>query len=654
MNIKEDIYAKVLIILIISSVSNIFLINMNLKIWSYILIVLTLVLIFAILYRAKSEIERELSDTNDISRFSEYFMKDNLFKQLYPLVFIKDDGTMVWYNRRFKEIFDLEKAKGDNIASVVRGIYLENIIMPNKTYCQKLSVNKNTYEIYSKKIIKAYNGKDINMVFFNDISYIEEGTKESIIIIEVDNLAEVIKSVDSIKSSLLTAEIDSLINEYAKNINAMIIRYENNKYILSVLDSNIEVEMSRKFDILDKVRQISIGNKLEPTLSIGIGRAGVNPRENQKNATMALELALGRGGDQVVVKTKDKLSFFGGTTKELEQRTRVRARVIAHSLRDLVYESSKVYIVGHKNPDMDCFGAAIGLYEVIKQLGKNCRIIKNDDTKAVSAYLSKIIDEGYDKNNIFIDDDTARNEIDDDTLVIVVDVHSKNYVGNLDIIERAKKVVIIDHHRRSPDALEGALLTYIEVYASSTSELITEMIQYIIDKPKISRIVAEGLLAGICVDTKNFNFKTGVRTFEAASFLRRLGADTTDVKKMFSNDLKSYIEKSDTIRSAKVKNNIAIAVCPSSVNDTVIAAQAADDLLNITQIEASFVLLKMGEDVIISARSFGNINVQVILETLGGGGHMTIAGANLKHTTIEEAVEDVKDAINKYLQEGDK
>lgn len=652
MDNKDNTYGKLLVLLIFSSMVTIFFISEGYDLYAYIIIILTLAMDSGILYRARYKEKKQMADSEDIGRFSEYFVKDNLFKQIYPLAMIKEDGEMIWCNSRFKEVFESEKISGCNIASIVRGLSLENVLKMSKTYSQKISINRNSYEVYSKKIVNAYENTNVIMVFFNDVTYIEEGTKESIMLIDVDNLTEVSASIDSIKSSLLVAEIDSVITEYAKSLNAMLKKYEGSKYILSVSDSAIEAEMSKKFDILDRVREISVGNKLEPTLSIGVGRGGVNPRENQKYAVTALELSLGRGGDQVVVKRKDKITFFGGNTKEMERRTRVRARVIARSLIDLIYESSKVYIVGHKNPDMDCFGAAVGISSVIRQLGKNCKILMGADTRGIDLYLEKLKEE-FKSEELFIDYDSAMNNLDDDTLVIVVDVHARNYVSNIELVDRAKKVVIIDHHRRSADAIDGALLTYIEVYASSTSELITEMVQYMLDKPKLKQIEAEGLLAGICVDTKNFYFKTGVRTFEAASFLRRLGADTIDVKKMFSDDLESYIKRSDTIKSATVENGIAIAICPSSVTDTIIPAQAADELLNITSIKASFVLVKIGNDVSISGRSFGDINVQVILESLGGGGHMNIAGTKLLDSTIDEGLIRLKKAIGKYLEEGD-
>ncbi|MGL5245575.1 MAG: DHH family phosphoesterase, partial [Sarcina sp.] len=482
--------------------------------------------------------------------------------------------------------------------------------------------------------------------------YLLEGTKESVMLIEVDNLSEVMKSMDESNSPLFVAEIERTINAYAQRLKAMIRKYDFSKYVLSLSDNDVEGEISRKFDILDIIRDINLGNKLEVTLSIGVGRGGNSPAENHADAIKAKELALGRGGDQAVIKKGNNFSFFGGNTKELEKRTRVRARVIAHALKDLIYESNKVYIMGHKNPDLDCFGAAIGLSSVVKQLGKPCNIVLNKDTKAIEYYLSKIL-KSEENKNLIINCDYAKEYIDDETLLVLVDVHSKSYVQDIDLVKKSIKTVIIDHHRKSPDFIQDTLLNYTEVYASSTSELVTEMVQYMLDKPKLTRIQAEGLLAGICMDTKNFFFKTGVRTFEAAAFLRKLGADTIDIKKFFSNDLESYRKKAEIIKTTELENEIAIATCPNDIIDTVTAAQAADQLLNIAGIEASFVLIRINTDVYISGRSLGDINVQVILEMLGGGGHMTIAGAKINNITLEDAKIKLKDEISKYLKEGE-
>lgn len=300
---------------------------------------------------------------------------------------------------------------------------------------------------------------------------------------------------------------------------------------------------------------------------------------------------------------------------------------------------------------MDCFGAAMGLASVIKQLGKSCKIVLQNDTNAIEYYLDNLMkDSKYD--DLFISTEKAKNDLDDDSLFIIVDVHNKSYVSDLELVMKAKRKVIIDHHRRSPDMIEGDILNYIEVYASSTSEMVTEIIQYMVEKPKLARTEAEGLLAGIFMDTKGFLFKTGVRTFEAASFLRKSGADTIEIKKIFSDDLENYLLIAETIKSAEVNDNIAIAICPKNV-DTVIVAKAADELLNISGINVSFVLAQINNDIYISGRSAGDINVQIVLETLGGGGHMNIAGAKISDAKIEDVVYDLKEAIKKYLKVGE-
>ena len=307
--------------------------------------------------------------------------------------------------------------------------------------------------------------------------------------------------------------------------------------------------------------------------------------------------------------------------------------------------------MGHKNPDMDCFGASIGLASVVKQLGKTCNIILQKDTNAIDYYLGKIMKEPK-YEDLFISLEDAKNNIENQTLLVILDVHNKSYVLDLSLVEKAERKVIIDHHRRSPDMIEHDILNYIEVYASSTSELITEIIQYMVEKPNITRLEAEGLLAGIFIDTKGFSFKTGVRTFDAASFLKSLGADPIEIKKMFTDDLEDYLLIAETIKSAEVENKIAIAIAPKNL-DTVIVAKAADELLNISGISVSFALGEVNNEIYISGRSLGDINVQVVLEALGGGGHMNIAGAKMTNMTMEEVLCKLKEAIKKYLRIGD-
>ena len=471
-------------------------------------------------------------------------------------------------------------------------------------------------------------------------------------LIEVDNLDDVIKTTEEDKKPLIIAEIERNINSYAQSLNAMIRKYESNKYVFCIQNKYIEKEMEKKFEILDTIREISMGNKLAVTLSIGVGRGGDTPLENEKYAVSAKELALGRGGDQAVVKNGDKLLFYGGKTKEIEKRTKVRARVIAHALVDIIKDSRNVFIIGHVKPDIDCLGAAVGIRSVVSLMNKECFIILDDSNESIKIILDKIREE-KEYDNVFIHSKNCEDKIDENSLLIIVDVHSEGHVQNMQLVKKFDRIVIIDHHRRTTDLIKRSLLSYIEPYASSTSELVTEMLPYMVEKPNIKPIEAEALLAGICVDTKNFYFKTGVRTFEAASLLRRLGADTIDIKKLFSYDFETYLKRAEIIKSAKIKDGIAIAICPPEMANLLLAAQAADELLNITGIQASFVFVKIKDEVFISARSLGDINVQIILESLGGGGHMTMAGAKLKSVTIDEAMEKLDGAINEYTKESE-
>ena len=612
------------------------------------------ILIVYLAFKEYLNIENEIQNEkmNTLTDEIKANINDNISNMSYPIVLIDNEGNILWANKRLKEELNLLDLQEQNILSIGRNLDLHKLLKCDKDLGQRVKIKDTFYSIYANNI----SGENIKyneakyLVYFNEVSNLRDlySTRESIMLIEVDNLSEALERTDEANRPMLAAEVEKAINSYSKKLKAMIIKYEYNKYCLSVQDKYINDEINCKFNILDEISNIDRGNKLEVTLSIGIGRGGDNPQENYNNAMTARELALGRGGDQAVIKNNEKITFFGGNTRELEKRTRVRARVIAQALRELIFESSNIFIMGHKNPDMDSLGASIGLWSSIRQLGKNCNIIIDNDITAIDYYMTKLKkDDKYD--NLFISSEEAEKNINDKTLLIIVDVHNKGYVNNLDIVERINRKIIIDHHRRSPDIIEGALLNYIEVYASSTSEMVTELIQYMLQKPRIPKIIAEGLLGGIFMDTKGFQFKSGVRTFDAAAFLRSLGADTIEVKKMFTDSLDDYLLISDTIRNAEVHENLAIAVCPSGVNNTVIVARAADELLGISGIDVCFVLCNINDSIIISGRSTGEVNVQVILEELGGGGHINMAGAKLE-CTIDEAVNLLKEAINKHLE----
>lgn len=624
---------------------------------SFLLVLFTIFIIADYLNKKKIENSLENNVEKIKEEIKEKIIKDidnNIFNLVFPLAIIKESGEIFWYNKQFKKFTPQEDPLGLNVVSIARGLNLSRLLTCDRDLHQKIKIIDSFYKIYASKIDDNNLEENLYIVYFNDIGGNKniESTKESIMIIEVDNLSEILETTMESDRPMLVAEVEKTINAYAQRLKAMITKYDSNKYILSVQDKYIDEEINNKFSILEEVSEIDRGNKFEVTLSIGVGRGGTCPLENNDFASSAKELALGRGGDQVVIKNNEKIKFFGGNTREIEKRTRVRARIISHTLKELIYESSNVFIIGHKNPDMDCFGSSIGLSAVIRQLGKSCNIILGNETAAIDYFLSKLKkDSRYDK--LFISLEDAYEQINEKTLFIIVDVHNSGYILDREILDKAQRKIIIDHHRRSPDIVEGTILNYIEVYASSTSEMVTEVIQYMVHKPNLTKLEAEGLLAGIFMDTKGFSFKTGVRTFDAASFLRSLGADTIEVKKMFMDNLDDYLVIADTIKSAEVYGNLAIAVTPKGVQKSFMAARAADELLNIAGINICFVLIEINNNIVISARSIGEYNVQVILEELGGGGHMNMAGAQISNVSIDEAKKILKKSIEKHLKVGE-
>ncbi|MBP2034013.1 c-di-AMP phosphodiesterase-like protein [Clostridium algifaecis] len=617
---------------------------------------------FLTIYNVKNARVRKNEWIKFIENFSsklDIATRNTLVKLPFPLVIIGTDGNILWYNKKFLKVLDDEDILTRNIKNIIKNFNVKQAINGKENVFKHINIKNKFYDIYTNIVDTSENSKDriVLLYFYDNTELIQtlnsiEKEKGSVVLIEVDNFDDVIKTVEEDDRPFIIAEIEKTISTYAQSLNAMIRKYEQNKYVLYIQNKYIEKEMEKKFEVLDDIRKISIGNKMAFTLSIGVGSGGKTPLENEKYAVSAKELALGRGGDQCVLKNGDKLLFYGGKTKEVEKRTKVRARVIANAMVDIISDSSKVFIMGHKKPDIDCLGSAVGIHSIIKTLNKQCYIILDDVNVSIKPIFNKII-EDEDYNNVFINSNDCMDKVDKGSLLVIVDVHSKSYVQSMKLVEKFDRIVIIDHHRKATDFIEGNFLNYIEPYASSTAELVTEMLPYMVENPKLKVIEAEALLAGICVDTKNFYFKTGVRTFEAASFLRKIGADTIDIKKFFSYDLETYLNRAEIIKSAEIYNGIAIAICPDNIEDTLLAAQAADELLNITGIKASFVFVEIKDEVFISGRSLGDINVQLILESLGGGGHMTMAGARLK-MSIKEVLEILKKTIDEYIEEEEK
>jgi len=467
----------------------------------------------------------------------------------------------------------------------------------------------------------------------------------------VDNYDEVMQDVGPSDRPRVSAAIEEALSVYAQSVNGIIKKYEKNRFFLYFAKEGLNTFLEKKFDILEKIKEISVGNKMAPTISIGIGYGGENMAQDDSYSYTALDMALGRGGDQVIVKNNEKYSFFGGNTRETERRARVKARVVADAIKQIVNENDDILIMGHKNADSDAFGAAIGMFRIIRFLGKSCKIVMETQAQTVSRTLDKFTDDEY--ADVVINKAYANEIVNKNTLIFVVDARVKSILEEPALLDVSKKVVVIDHHRRSADFIQNPLISYHEPYASSTAELVTEIIQYLGEGIKPTKCEAEALFAGMYLDTKNFTFKTGVRTFDTASYLKRLGADTISVKKLFQIDQTTFTKKLAIMENAMTyRHSISIATCTKNDPDmNTIVAQAADELLSITDITCSFVLCDMGGKVIISARSLGDINVQVIMEKLGGGGHMTVAAAQLSDVNTEFAVKELKSVIDEYLDE---
>ncbi len=587
--------------------------------------------------------------------------KNTLSKIPVPLVIVDNKGRILWGNGIFIENVNGE-IYGKKIGEFIKEFSPKKVYDKTITEYSKVNIGDKFYNVLTSTI--DINGsKDENnfivLLYFFDITnyYNIEKTynekKSIVMLLEIDSYDEVIKSTEEANRPALIAEIDKGVNSFASSIEGLIRKYDDNKYIIVFENRFLESLVEKKFDILDNFRQIDVGNKIPVTLSIGVGTNGENLNKIHQYAVSAKDLALGRGGDQATIKDGDKLSFFGGKSKEVEKRTRVKARIIAHAIASLIDQSSDVIIMGHESPDMDCLGSAMGMYRACKLRGKDAYILLNRANESIVKIVDRL-NSSSEHQGMFINNETAFQKCQRNTLLIITDVHRKSFVEFPELLDKAENIVVIDHHRKSVDFIENATISYIETYASSTSELVTEILQYIVEKPKLHEIEAQALMAGIYIDTKNYTFKTGVRTFEAAAFLRRLGANLIEVRKLFSDDFETYVERTKLVASAKVKDGIAIAAHEGAVKNSLIIPQAADELLKIDGIEASFVLARSGNDIIISGRSLGDINVQLILERIGGGGHMSIAGARISNVSIEEGKKMLINSINNYLKESDR
>ena len=632
--------------------------------------------------KRKSEISEHLQElTLNVNSAA----KNSLIHSPFPLIILETDGNIIWRSTRYVSEFadiDMEYYMNELLENINNKIEESQKSEDNKTGISKEEKSEGNINVVPKEqkieehivignkdykvigeFIKSGNmnkrkqaDKYMMILYFIDeteeIKLKDEynNSKNCVGIILIDNYEETLLQIDAEERTQIIAEVEAMIYEWANKVDGILIKADRDRFVYIFDYKYLENIKEDKFSILDTVKEIN--SKIQITLSIAISNDGETNKEKYNTAVVALDVILGRGGDQGTIRENEKYQFFGGRTTEFEKRTKVKARIIANALEELMKESDQIMIMGHTNPDIDAIGSALGIYRLAKSLDKNANIIATTEGMALKELMQSLSeDEEY--NDIIINEDIATEQITPDTLLIVVDTHKTSYVEAPSLLEMTSKIAIIDHHRKSPDFIQNSILTFHEVYASSAAELVTEIMQYAESQPKLKTIEAEALYAGIMMDTKNFTFKTGVRTFEAAAYLRRYGVDIIRVKKWFQSDLETYKKIIKIIEKTKiVKDNIGISTFESGDKDAgIICAKAADELLTMGNITTSFVIANVGEKINISGRSIGEINVQLILEKMGGGGHSTLAGAQVEGKTINEVKKELIEKINEYFDE---
>ena len=470
----------------------------------------------------------------------------------------------------------------------------------------------------------------------------------------LDNFEEAVESTEDVRQALLMALVDRKISRYFSDYDAIVRKTEKDKYLLVMKQRSLLALQEQRFSILEEVKSVNIGNSAPVTLSLGVGTGGSSYRQNAEYARIAIEMALGRGGDQVVIKDGDEISYWGGKSLSPEKTTRVKARMKAQALKEFIEAKDRVVVMGHKITDVDALGAAIGIARAVMTMGKPVHIVVNDPTTSIRPLMEGFIDNQEYAPDMFVDSTQAKELVDDDTVVVVVDTNKPSYTECQELLDMTRTIVVLDHHRRGNEVIENAVLSYVEPYASSACEMVAEILQYFSDDLKLKSLEADCLYAGIVIDTNNFITRSGVRTFEAAAYLRRNGADITRVRKKLRDNIDSYKAKAEAVRTAEIyRDYFAIAVCPSEglESPTVVGAQAANELLNIAGVKASFVLTSHHGEIFVSARAIDEVNVQILMEQLGGGGHLNVAGAQVK-SSIQEVMDSIKAIIDKYMDEG--
>lgn len=590
----------------------------------------------------------------------------------FPVSVLDTKGNLLWGNHSFNDIFLDGKAATGNISDWIPT--LSESSLPSGD--DEVEIHFHTDTHFYKAVMQYVSLEDpvdidgpylgieesaIILYIYDEtdlIAYIKENREQKLAVglLYIDNYDESLENVEEVKRSLLSALIDRRINKYMLSIDAITKKLEKDKYIFLFQHKFLSELQNNKFSILDEVRSIDIGEDVNVTVSIGIGVQADSYKKRQEFARTAIDLALGRGGDQVVVKTPENILYYGGKSMQRERNTRVKARVKAHALKESMEAAEQIVIMGHSLPDVDAFGAAIGVYRIAKNMGKTAHIVVNQISSSLRPLIQKFQDNPDYEGDFVITGKEAAEFVNTGTLLIVVDVNRPSYADAPELFERSNTVVILDHHRQTGESFENPVLSYVEPFASSTCEMVAEILQYVGEDIRLKTLEADALYSGIMIDTNNFMNKPGIRTFEAVAYLRRCGADITRIRKMFRSDMEEYKVRAEAIQNTEIfMDSFAIAVCSAEnlESPTIVGAKISDELLDITKIKASFVLTSWHDKIYISARSIDELNVQLVMERLGGGGHATCAGAQLEEKTLEEAAAILKQTITTMNEDGD-
>ncbi len=592
-----------------------------------------------------------------------------------PHALLDVQGKVIWTNKEFENLVHKEKGYKKSITTLFPGMTRDKLPGRNGDVFTEMDVDfeNRDFHVKARKIslkemamnsdiieAEGYDGYLVAIYLFDETALkiaLREIDDQSLAVglIYLDNYDEALESVEEVRRSLLIALIDRKVNKYISALDGIAKKLEKDKYLVIMRKKAVEQLKGDRFDVLEDVKTVNIGNEMAVTLSIGMGLDGLTYAQNYEFARNAIDLALGRGGDQAVVKTPENVAYYGGKSQQVEKNTRVKARVKAQALREIITGKDRVIIMGHRLADIDSFGSAVGIYRIALTLEKRAHIVIDDVTTSIQPFVQLFRDNPDYEEDMIINSTTALELAGSNSVLVVVDVDKPSITECPGLLKSCKSIVVLDHHRRGSETIENATLSYVEAYASSACEMVSEILQYIGDNIRIRPDEADCMYSGIMIDTNNFMTKTGVRTFEAAAFLRRNGADVTRVRKLFREDANEYKARADTVSQAEIyKNSYAISICTSEdlQSPTVVGAQAANELLNIKGVKASFVLTDYQNQVYVSARSIDEVNVQIIMERLGGGGHMNIAGCQMEDVSLMEAISIIKNTLDAMTQEG--